>query len=393
MTPAYGIGIENLQILRSGAGGDEPNVNLATLAESWVSNIASVQTSGTENYAHVMLTNDYACEVRDSWFQGGGVNGSGLDYGVYIVNNASENLVENNVFVGMRHSMIIAAGASGNVYGYNYTSGPWESNYPNDQTGDQDSHGGETYMNLWEGNIAENFWMDNTWGGNAFNTGFRDWCIAYSTAGQNDQDWNAIALEANTYSANVVGMVLGRPGAANIDYSLDSGARSTAFIQGNYSFQTGKTLWISGPVTLPASLYYSSKPAWWGTLAWPAIGPDVSPVNGVIPAQQRFLVPVKQLLPQSRNATGGIPSAPFLKSTIIPKSGATVLTFGVPVAGDVALEIYSLSGRTVATISKPGLAPGIYEEHLGAAVLPAGVYCCKLRVGTAVLSHVMQVAR
>ena len=44
LTPAYGIGIEDLQILRSGAGGDEPNINMASLAESWVSNIASIQS-------------------------------------------------------------------------------------------------------------------------------------------------------------------------------------------------------------------------------------------------------------------------------------------------------------------------------------------------------------
>jgi len=26
---------------------------------------------------------------------------------------------------------------------------------------------------------------------------------------------------------------------------------------------------------LPASFYLSSKPSWWGTMPWPAIGPDV----------------------------------------------------------------------------------------------------------------------
>jgi hypothetical protein len=28
--------------------------------------------------------------------------------------------------------------------------------------------------------------------------------------------------------------------------------------------------------TLPASFYYSSRPSWWGTMPWPAIGPDVT---------------------------------------------------------------------------------------------------------------------
>src|SRR5581483_1404841 len=28
--------------------------------------------------------------------------------------------------------------------------------------------------------------------------------------------------------------------------------------------------------TLPASLYLSTKPSWWGTMPWPAIGPDIT---------------------------------------------------------------------------------------------------------------------
>src|SRR5258707_6037833 len=43
------------------------------------------------------------------------------------VNNVSDVLVEDNIFVGMRHSMAIAAGGSGSVYGYNYSTGNIES--------------------------------------------------------------------------------------------------------------------------------------------------------------------------------------------------------------------------------------------------------------------------
>src|SRR5260370_25546157 len=31
--------------------------------------------------------------------------------------------------------------------------------------------------------------------------------------------------------------------------------------------------------TLPASFYLSSKPSWWGTMPWPAVGPDVTGGN------------------------------------------------------------------------------------------------------------------
>src|SRR5260221_407091 len=44
--------------------------------------------------------------------------------------------------------------------------------------------------------------------------------------------------------------------------------------------------------SLPSSLYYADgvKPSWWPeTLPFPAIGPDCSPENGMIPAQQRYM--------------------------------------------------------------------------------------------------------
>jgi hypothetical protein len=37
--------------------------------------------------------------------------------------------------------------------------------------------------------------------------------------------------------------------------------------------------------TLPASLYLASKATWFGTVAWPPIGPDVSGMTNQLPAQ------------------------------------------------------------------------------------------------------------
>ena len=66
---------------------------------------------------------------------------------------------------------------------------------------------------------------------------------------------------------------------------------------GNYDVATGAVHWDAteaapGAVThiaaqsaptshaLPASFYYSSKPSFWGSMPWPAIGPDVSGGTG-----------------------------------------------------------------------------------------------------------------
>ena len=76
--------------------------------------------------------------------------------------------------------------------------------------------------------------------------------------------------------------------------------RSTMLLHGNYVYtnRTAALVWdpsIADHV-IPASLLYTNgAPIWWGTNAWPAIGPDRNPVSGMIPAQERFLgLPIRK---------------------------------------------------------------------------------------------------
>jgi hypothetical protein len=105
-------------------------------------------------------------------------------------------------------------------------------------------------------------------------------------------------------------------------------------------------------------------------------------------------VAVKQpSLPQSYGAKKKIPTIAFVKSSVSSSSGVTMVTYGVPISSDVVLELYSMNGRNIARIAKPGLAAGIYEEHFTGMTLPAGIYCCRLRIGNAVLSSIMRFTR
>jgi hypothetical protein len=71
---------------------------------------------------------------------------------------------------------------------------------------------------------------------------------------------------------------------------------STLFRWGNYDTVNNAVRFVNSEVpsglslyanpvpasqTLPASFYLSAKPGWWGTMPWPAIGPDVT--GGDIP--------------------------------------------------------------------------------------------------------------
>jgi len=58
-------------------------------------------------------------------------------------------------------------------------------------------------------------------------------------------------------------------------------------LHGNYENLAKATLWASGMTsTLPASFYQPAKPPWWGTLPYPAIGPDVK--GGTGPGSHSF---------------------------------------------------------------------------------------------------------
>lgn len=54
-------------------------------------------------------------------------------------------------------------------------------------------------------------------------------------------------------------------------------AAQSGFQHGNFDIASNSTIW-NGSVThtLPASFYLASKPSWWGSLAYPANGPDVT---------------------------------------------------------------------------------------------------------------------
>lgn len=64
-------------------------------------------------------------------------------------------------------------------------------------------------------------------------------------------------------------------------------AGATQFFHGNFNLLDGSTRWVPNRRhELPASLYLSGKPDWWGTLPFPSTGPDV--VGGPGPGGHSF---------------------------------------------------------------------------------------------------------
>jgi hypothetical protein len=70
----------------------------------------------------------------------------------------------------------------------------------------------------------------------------------------------------------------------------DPTVRETLLRIGNYDYFHRRVIGDgeATPRTLPPSLAYAAKPGYFGSLAWPAIGPDVDGLAGDIPAQVRW---------------------------------------------------------------------------------------------------------
>ena len=274
-------------------------------------------------------------EIRDSRFHDA-IAGFGVDrgYGIQLDLQSTATLIENNVFHAIDGGGLMAAGgATGNVFAYNYMT---DMRY-NDSTFQIAApilnHSAHPSMNLWEGNLGIEIGSDFIHGSSSHNTMFRCRSAGWqnTTASRSNE---ALILEYKNLYLNVIGCVLGTPGQSNtyevaypapLDYSRKTIwllgyegpngvghtlVKDTLMRHGNWDSVTNGVVWdpAISERTLPASLYRTTKPSWFGSLAWPAFGPDVSSLtNGTIPAK---VCHSQGAMPNCLQGTGTGSSAP-----------------------------------------------------------------------------------
>jgi hypothetical protein len=258
--------------------------------------------------------------VRDSYVHHGSSNDSGSNYGITIMFWNSDHKIENNIIRDTRHSIVFNGGGSGCAILYNYTMDNWESVMGTPTTPDsilsEDliMHGAHPHMNLLEGNYVISIAGDYFHGSSSHNTLFRNY-----VAGKRDTpafSWGVWSIDVMNYSRyyNLVGNVIGQtswtsgtvlangncsppePAAMRFGCTAspgsygDSQSYSTTTKHGNYDYiADGVTYWDGGADhALKNSMYYNSKPSFFGSLAWPPFGPDVSPMVRSLPAKDRY---------------------------------------------------------------------------------------------------------
>jgi len=324
------VGLEDVNITAKnpsgGYGSASYNVNMYDCYHCWMKNVVSQWAKR----GHVMWMQAGFDQIRDSYFYQSQDHASQS----YVIEfeSASANLVENNIFQQVTNPMMFGSG-SGNVMGYNYSVNDLFAN-PNYLFGPFSVHNAGSEMNLWEGNNFLSIEADDAFGSSAQQTYFRNQLRGWQS-GAVLSTW-AIMNRSNNRIWNVIGNVLGQPGyhrqyeakatssgsgtgGANEDtsiYSLGWGntgaacspiscdqlVATTMMRWGNWDAVNNAARWDSAEAspaavpyakanftasyfssqahTLPASLYYSSKPSWWPTATnWPPIGPDVSTGN------------------------------------------------------------------------------------------------------------------
>ena len=332
---ATNAGLEMLQLFANNTG-YKTNIQMQGSEYSWVKGVESNFADGD----HMMIYFSLGNEVRDSYFHDGWSHSPGsTDDDLVIALKSSANLVINNIFYRQHASIMLEWGAAGNVIAYNHSTGNFHDSDLIWFINDFNFHGAHPWFNLFEGNVGDKFQADSIWGSSSHTTVFRNWfrgsrqyvppqngrgAMQPQNAQWEDQNTFAYVFDFLSQFNNMVGNISGSPhlmsrGPVNAKISPASGggspacyrygydsetdaavspnnAFSTAFIHGVYDCVAGTFQWDSGHTdhTLPSSFFLSSKPAWFGNVAWPAIGPDVSGGQGPggfaqkIPAQLCF---------------------------------------------------------------------------------------------------------
>jgi len=275
INPRKNVGIECLKIKRidDTAPQQSCNISFKYAVNCWVKGIESENCT----FSHVRAERSSNLYVTQSYFHHGfDYGGGGRAYGVVFQYATGECLAENNIFEHLRHSMLLQAGANGNVFAYNYSFDPFWSSNPNNSAGDIVLHGNYVYANLFEQNICQNIVIDDSHGPNGpHNTFFRNrgegFGIFFSASNSPNQNFlgNEITNTSFPYSF--------------VNYTIQGTGH---FLHGNNDKGTLKP---TGTAALPEISYvYTSRPDFVPVNQWGAMGTP-NAVNGhVIPAFNRY---------------------------------------------------------------------------------------------------------
>jgi hypothetical protein len=319
-------GIEDMTLNHTNSSIDNSGAGVAILnaLNCWVRGVRSIDSPRS----HVRLYIASGIVIRDSYFFGTR-NAVSQSYGIEWY-PGGDSLVENNIFEKVTSPFMVNSSSSGSVAAYNYTFNDYETASSNTLYGSVWLHSGGIDNILFEGNVGAAFFGDSIHGTHHFVTLFRNYYNGWET-GKNQQTTPLLLWTYSRYT-NAIGNVLGKTGyhtnyecsvnACNAggtrDVSIyglgqmsnnnapDANVKTTLMRWGNYDTVNGAVQWnasevpsglakypnpVPGNHNLPVSFYLSAKPNWWGSMPWPAAGPDVT--GGADPSGHAYANPAQ----------------------------------------------------------------------------------------------------
>lgn len=361
METAGFAGIECLSIERKDATSHQTsNIFIDHAANCWVKGVRSVNC----NFGHITVQNSAHVTVSGSYFQDGfDYGGGGKAYGVVLQFSASDCLVENNIFRHLRHSMLLQAGANGNVLSYNYSTQPfWTgTSLPSNSAGDLVLHGNYSYCNLFEGNIVQNIVIDDSHGANGpGNVFFRNRAELYGIFMNNNPP-----SDGQLFVGNEITSTLPFTG-----FYMLSGTGHFEF--GNNIKHT--IIPASASDLSISSLYLNEAPVYFqhAGLATGSIGLPATLNTGTIPARARFQEGEMTICEFSEPVISGtqVHSAPGSELRIFPNpsSGRVNIRPGDRPESISQIQVFDTLGKAVlqiqadanGTFNLEKLPPGMY---------------------------------
>ena len=269
--PVKFVGIEEISIVREdNSSAQVPHILFENGVNCWVLGIESYLSIfahiSIESSTHVSIKNNY---LHHAFEYGGG----GKGYGIVLQFGTGDCLIENNIFKHLRHSILLQAGANGNVVSYNFSTEPYwdEPGLPSNSAGDMVLHGNYPYSNLFEGNFLQNLVIDESHGMNGpHNTFFRNAI----------QGYGFFMIDTLVNFTQIIGNDITQTDFPFGNFIVNE---RTNYVQANRVKSNFST---DSLVTL--SLYLCQKPLWWNALNWPDIGIPFEFAEASIPAKKRF---------------------------------------------------------------------------------------------------------
>ncbi|MBW7913230.1 MAG: T9SS type A sorting domain-containing protein [Taibaiella sp.] len=352
-----GVGIECLYMERIDSTAQQTNnIDFTYAANCWVTGIESNMT----NFSHIAVNYSTHILIRGNYFHHAHAYGEGGQaYGTTLEYASGDCLIENNIFEHLRHSILVQAGANGNVFAYNYSTDPYwtQPPLPTNSAGDIVCHGNYPYLNLFEGNIIQNIVVDESHGINGpYNTFYRNRAELYGIFTV------AAASDSQNYAANEITNATG--------YYLLTGL---GFFESGNNVK-GTIMPVNSPAPAENSLHRGFPPGYWPSQsAYPSIGTPHPYNQGTNAAKQRFSSSQKTdcrrnpvyVTVQSIANTPGI--------TIVPNPFYEAIHIKTGYIQDAQYSLYNITGRIILSGKVPG-----NDTIINTSSIPTGLYILEI---------------